>query len=132
MHLENCIISRKASYSFFVNLYKLPNLEKFTLNPDCWLQPPIGHYPDYDKYNFPKKLYPKRLKDFEIIIPQDLKKKEPELKGNQGYGAKYPNTFDLRVVQVSDLPNFEQIKTLNKLRFYNWYSEIYNEELLVL
>ncbi len=127
LHLENCIISRKASYSFFVNLYKLPNLEKFTLNPDCWLQPPIGHYPDYDKYNFPKKLYPKRLKDFEIIIPQDLKKKEPELKGNQGYGAKYPNTFDLRVLQVSDLPNFEKIKTLNKLRFYNWYSEIYNE-----
>ena len=31
------------------------------------------------------------------------------------------------MLQVSDLPNFEKIKTLNKLRFYNWYSEIYNE-----
>ena len=50
---------------------------------------------------------------------QDLKKKEPDLKGNQGYGGKYPNTFNLRVLQVSDLPNFEKIKTFCNLYLHH-------------
>ena len=126
LHLEDCIIDHKGSKSFFEALYKLPRLEKFSLNAYSWLREPPGHSPDLNMYAFPKNCYPKKLKDFEVIVPKIYKDKNPEFPYNQGYGSMVPDDRLIggRILQVHNLPNFEKIKTFEKLRYYNWFSTI--------
>ncbi|MDC0167900.1 hypothetical protein OAI69_00730 [bacterium] len=126
LHLEDCIIDYKGSKSFFEALYKLPRLEKFSLNAYSWLREPPGHSPDLNMYAFPKNCYPKKLKDFEVIVPKIYKDKNPEFPYNQGYGSMVPDDRFMggRILQVHNLPNFEKIKTFEKLRYYNWFSTI--------
>jgi len=126
LHLEDCIIDYKGSKSFFEALYKLPRLEKFSLNAYSWLREPPGHSPDLNMYAFPKNCYPKKLKDFEVIVPKIYKDKNPEFPYNQGYGSMVPDDRLIggRILQVHNLPNFEKIKTFEKLRYYNWFSTI--------
>ena len=119
LHLDTCIIDWKTATSFFINLYKLPNLERLTLNVDSYLRSP----PDF---GFPKNLYPKKLKDFEIIVPKEVKDDKPkeEFKNHKGYAASYDDLYFMhRILQVDDFPNFEKIKTFEKLRYYNYFTK---------
>lgn len=125
LHLDTCIIDWKTAKSFFINLYKLPNLEKLTLNIDSYLRPPPI---------FPKNIYPKKLKDFEVIIPKDIKDDTPknEFKHFKGYAASYDDLYFMhRILQVDDFPNFEKIKTFEKLRYYNYFTKDKAEGALI-
>ena len=119
LHLDTCIIDWKTATSFFKNLYKLPNLERFTLNADSYLRSPPSD-------GFPKNLYPKKLKDFEIVIPKEIKDDKPkdEFIHHKGYAGSYDDLYFMhRILQVDDFPNFEKIKTFEKLRYYNYFTK---------
>ena len=127
LHLDTCIIDWKSATSFFKNLYKLPNLERLTLNADSYLisPPSIG---------FPKNLYPKKLKDFEIVIPKEVKDDKPtdEFINHKGYAGSYDDVYFMhRILQVDDFPNFEKIKTFEKLRYYNYFAKDKKEGAVV-
>lgn len=118
LHLDDCIITFDTATSFFKNLYKLPNLEKLSINADSYLCAPNP--------NFPKNIYPKKLKDFEVIVPSDVKNEKPtnDFKNYKGYAASYEDLYFMhRILQVDDFPNFEKIKTFEKLRYYNYFDK---------
>ena len=117
LHLDTCSIGPGTSGSFFKAIYSLPNLEKLSLDEGCYLQRPNDI--------LDQNLYPKKLKDFEIIYDENTKnEKPPETYENyKGYAAAKGShhIFDAQIIHVNELPNFEKIKTLEKLRFYNFF-----------
>ena len=122
LHLDSCIIDWKSATSFFKAIYKLPNLEKLSTDVYTWLREPFGE--------FPKKIYPKKLKDFEVIVPKDLKDEKPtdDYMDHQGYAASdHDQYYMARILQVHNLPNFEKIKSFEKLRYYNYFSTDHKE-----
>ena len=122
LHLNQCIIDYKGAKSFFENLYKLPKLEKFSVDIDSWLREPFGL--------FSKNLYPKKLKEFSVIIPNDIKEEKPleEYEDHQGYAGKDEDQFYMRrIVQIHNFPNFDKIKTLEKINYYNFFSDTHKE-----
>ena len=122
LHLDSCIIDWKSATSFFKAIYKLPNLEKLSTDVHTWLREPIGE--------FPKNIYPKKLKDFEVIVPKDLKDEKPtdDYMDHQGYAASdHDQYYMARILQVHNLPNFEKIKSFEKLRYYNYFSTDHKE-----
>ena len=122
LHLDNCIIAWETATSFFKNLYKLPNLEKLSLDVHSWLREPFG--------KFPTNIYPKKLKDFEIIVPKYLKDEKPtdEYKDHQGYASSDHDQYYMgRILQVHNFPNFKKIKSFEKLRYYNYFSVDHKE-----
>lgn len=121
LHLNGCIIEWEAATSFFKALYKLPNLEKFSTDITTWLREPD---------RFPKDIYPKKLKDFEVIVPKYLKDEKPADKyiDHKGYAANdHEKVYMGRILQVHNLPNFEKIKSFVKLRYYNYFSVDHKE-----
>ena len=122
LHLDSCIIDWKTATSFFKAIYKLPNLEKLSTDMYTWLREPFGE--------FPKNIYPKKLKDFEVIVPKDLKDEKPtdDYMDHQGYAASdHDQYYMARILQVHNLPNFEKIKSFEKLRYYNYFSTDHKE-----
>ena len=122
LHLDSCIIDWKSATSFFKAIYKLPNLEKLSTDVYTWLREPFGE--------FPKNIYPKKLKDFEVIVPKDLKDEKPtdDYMDHQGYAASdHDQYYMARILQVHNLPNFEKIKSFEKLRYYNYFSTDHKE-----
>ena len=122
LHLDSCIIDWKTATSFFKAIYKLPNLEKLSTDVYTWLREPFGE--------FPKNIYPKKLKDFEVIVPKDLKDEKPtdDYLDHQGYAASdHDQYYMARILQVHNLPNFEKIKSFEKLRYYNYFSTDHKE-----
>lgn len=122
LHLDSCIIDWKSATSFFKAIYKLPNLEKLSTDVYTWLREPFGE--------FPKNIYPKKLKDFEVIVPKDLKDEKPtdDYMDHQGYAASdHDHYYMARILQVHNLPNFEKIKSFEKLRYYNYFSTDHKE-----
>ena len=122
LHLDSCIIDWKSATSFFKAIYKLPNLEKLPTDVYTWLREPFGE--------FPKNIYPKKLKDFEVIVPKDLKDEKPtdDYMDHQGYAASdHDQYYMARILQVHNLPNFEKIKSFEKLRYYNYFSTDHKE-----
>ena len=122
LHLDSCIIDWKTATSFFKAIYKLPNLEKLSTDVYTWLREPFGE--------FPKNIYPKKLKDFEVIVPKDLKDEKPtdDYMDHQGYAASdHDQYYMARILQVHNLPNFEKIKSFEKLRYYNYFSTDHKE-----
>jgi hypothetical protein len=122
LHLDSCIIDWKTATSFFKAIYKLPNLEKLSTDVYTWLREPFGE--------FPKNIYPKKLKDFEVIVPKDLKDEKPtdDYLDHQGYAASdHDQYYMARILQVHNLPNFEKIKSFEKLRYYNYFSTDHEE-----
>jgi hypothetical protein len=122
LHLDSCIIDWKSATSFFKAIYKLPNLEKLSTDVHTWLREPFGE--------FPKNIYPKKLKDFEVIVPKDLKDEKPtdDYMDHQGYAASdHDQYYMARILQVHNLPNFEKIKSFEKLRYYNYFSTDHKE-----
>ena len=121
LHLDSCIIDWKTA-TFFKAIYKLPNLEKLSTDVYTWLREPFGE--------FPKNIYPKKLKDFEVIVPKDLKGEKPtdDYLDHQGYAASdHDQYYMARILQVHNLPNFEKIKSFEKLRYYNYFSTDHEE-----
>jgi len=117
LHLDSCIIDWKSATSFFKAIYKLPNLEKLSTDVHTLLREPFGE--------FPKNIYPKKLKDFEVIVPKDLKDEKPtdDYMDYQGYAASdHDYYYQSRILQVHNLPNFEKIKSFEKLRYYNYFT----------
>jgi len=122
LHLDSCIIDWKSATSFFKAIYKLPNLEKLSTDVHTLLREPFGE--------FPKNIYPKKLKDFEVIVPKDLKDEKPtdDYMDHQGYAASdHDQYYMARILQVHNLPNFEKIKSFEKLRYYNYFSTDHKE-----
>ncbi|ARJ48790.1 hypothetical protein [Candidatus Pelagibacter sp. RS40] len=122
LHLDTCIIDWNTASSFFKAIYKLPNLEKLSTDIHTWLREPFGE--------FPKNIYPKKLKDFEVIVPKDLKNEKPtdEYSDHKGYAANdHEQYYMARILQVHNLPNFGKIKSLEKLRYYNYFSVDHKE-----
>lgn len=117
LNLDHCIIDHNSTKSFFENLYKLPNLEKLSIDIDSWLREPYG--------SFPKNLYPKKLKEFVVIIPKEIKEEKPseEYMGYQGYAGQDQAGYNMgRILQVDHFPNFEKIQTLEKVNYYNFFT----------
>jgi len=122
LHLDGCIIDWDTATSFFKAIYKLPNLEKLSTDVHTWLREPFG--------KFPKNIYPKKLKDFEVVVPKDLKDEKPTDKyiDHKGYAANdHEQYYMARILQVHNLPNFEKIKSFEKLRYYNYFSTDHKE-----
>ena len=117
LHLDGCIIDWHTATSFFKAIYKLPSLEKLSTDVHTWLREPMGE--------FPKNIYPKKLKDFEVVLPKDLKDEKPsdEYIDHKGYAASdHEQYYMARILQVHNFPNFEKIKSFEKLRYYNYFS----------
>jgi len=122
LHLDGCIIDHNSAISFFKALYKLPKLEKLSTDVHTWLREPMGE--------FPKNIYPKKLKDFEVVVPKDLKDEKPsdEYIDHKGYAASDHDQYYMgRILQVHNFPNFEKIKSFEKLRYYNYFSVRHKE-----
>lgn len=122
LQLDGCIVDYNSSKSFFENLYKLPNLEKFSIDLDSFLREPFD--------DLPKNLYPKKLKEFELLIPQDIKDEKPshEFEDYHGYAGKDDDQYYMRrILQIHNFPNFEKIKTLEKVNYYNFFHKNYKE-----
>ena len=122
LHLDSCIIDHNSAISFFKALYKLPKLEKLSTDVHTWLREPMGE--------FPKNIYPKKLKDFEVVVPKDLKDEKPsdEYMDHKGYAASDHDQYYMgRILQVHNFPNFEKIKSFEKLRYYNYFSVRHKE-----
>ena len=122
LHLDTCIIDWNTANSFFKAIYKLPNLEKLSTDVYTWLREPFGE--------FPKNIYPKKLKDFEVIVPKNLKDEKPtdEYLDHKGYAANdHEQYYMARILQVHNLPNFGKIKSFEKLRYYNYFSVDHKE-----
>jgi len=122
LHLDGCIVDWHTATSFFKALYKLPKLEKLSTDVHTWLREPMGE--------FPKNIYPKKLKDFEVVVPKDLKDEKPsdEYIDHKGYAASDHDQYYMgRILQVHNFPNFEKIKSFEKLRYYNYFSVEHKE-----
>ena len=122
LHLDGCIIDWHTATSFFKALYKLPKLEKLSTDVHTWLREPMGE--------FPKNIYSKKLKDFEVVVPKDLKDEKPsdEYIDHKGYAASDHDQYYMgRILQVHNFPNFEKIKSFEKLRYYNYFSVEHKE-----
>ena len=122
LHLDGCIVDWHTATSFFKALYKLPKLEKLSTDVHTWLREPMGE--------FPKNIYPKKLKDFEVVVPKDLKDEKPsdEYIDHKGYAASDRDQYYMgRILQVHNFPNFEKIKSFEKLRYYNYFSVEHKE-----
>ena len=122
LHLDGCIVDWHTATSFFKAIYKLPNLEKLSTDVHTWLREPFGE--------FPKNIYPKKLKDFEVVVPKDLKDEKPtdEYLDHKGYAANdHEQYYMARILQVHNLPNFGKIKSFEKLRYYNYFSVDHKE-----
>ena len=118
LHLEMCSIGPDTASSFFKSVYSLPNLEKLSLSDDCYLQKPK------DKFN--SNIYPKKLKDFEVIYTKDLTSHKPteyEYERHKGYASeeKVRHIYHGQIININEFPNFEKFKSLEKLRFYNLF-----------
>ena len=71
LKLVSCDISFTAAVNFFKNLYSLPNLERLVIDDS-------SNIPTPGLSKFPKNLYFKKLKSYEIIFRKDWMKSEHE------------------------------------------------------
>lgn len=112
LKLISCDVSFDQSVNFFKNLYSLKNLEKFSIDDSCSINTPLK--------KFPKNLYFKKLKIYEIDFRKEWKKNISEnYKNHQGYGDENLNFLDYHLPKINRFPNFNKFKSLEKINFYN-------------
>ena len=115
LKLNCCEIQQDQSDGFFKNLYSLKKLENFSINDGCQLILP-------NKKKFPKNLFPKKLKSYHIDIREEFKNEISEgYESHKGYGSKDLTFLSEYLPNLFEFPNYEQIKTLEKLRLYNFF-----------
>ena len=117
LKLVSCDINFKTAVNFFKNLYSLPNLESFIIDDS-------SNIPTPGLSKFPKNLYPKKLKSYEIIFRKDwMKSKHENYKGYQGYGGEKLWFLKNHLPNIYQFPNFEKFKSLENINLYNYFSE---------
>ena len=115
LKLNCCEIQQDQSDSFFKNLYSLKKFEYFSINDGCQLIL-------LNKKKFPKNLFPKKLKSYHIDIREEFKNEISEgYESHKGYGSKDLTFLSEYLPNFFEFPNYEQIKTLEKLRLYNFF-----------
>ena len=116
LKLNFCDVKTEKSINFFKNLYSLKNLEKFIINDGCSISTPGK--------NFPKNLFLKKLKSFEIDFRKEWKKNLSEKhKTHQGYGDEGLYFLTYHLPQITNFPNFEKFHSLERLNLYNIFDE---------
>ena len=116
LKLVSCDVSFDQSVNFFINLYSLRNLEKFTIDDSCSINLPLK--------SFPKNLYFKNLKIYEIQFRKEWQKNiSKEFKDYQGYGDENLYFLNYHLPQIHRLPNFEKFNSLEVLNIYNIFDE---------
>jgi len=136
LKLFACDIDLLTSDNFFTNLYSLSNLEELVID-DC------SRIAIPNKLKFPKNLYLKKLKSYQIDFRSDWKNSEHKnFPGHKGYGNQNVWFIKHDLPNISQFPNFEKFKSLKKLSLYNFfdeenkegslfkYEELKNEDLL--
>ena len=117
LKLVSCDISFTAAVNFFKNLYSLPNLERLVIDDS-------SNIPTPGLSKFPKNLYFKKLKSYEIIFRKDWMKSEHENYQNyQGYGGEGLWFLINHLPNIYQFPNFEKFKSLEKINLYNYFTE---------
>ena len=112
LKLISCDVSTEQSINFFKNLYSLKNLEKFSIDDSCSISKPLK--------KFPKNLFFKRLKTYEIDFRKEWKKNISEnYKNYQGYGDENLYFLHYHLLSINRFPNFNKFKSLEKINFYN-------------
>ena len=116
LKLVSCDISFDQSINFFSNLYSIKNLEKFTIDDSCSIKLPSKP--------FPKNLYFKNLKRYEIQFRKEWQKNiSEEYKDHKGYGDENLYFLNFHLPQIHRFPNFEKFTSLEVLNFYNIFDE---------
>ena len=116
LKLVSCDVSFDQSINFFTNLYSLRNLEKFTIDDSCSINLPLK--------SFPKNLYFKNLKRYEIQFRKEWQKNtSEEFKDHQGYGNENLYFLNFHVPQIHRFPNFEKFNSLEVFNIYNIFDE---------
>ena len=91
-------------------------MEKFIINDGCSISIPGK--------NFPKNLFLKKLKSFEIDFRKEWKKNLSEKhKTHQGYGDEGLYFLTYHLPQITNFPNFEKFHSLERLNLYNIFDE---------
>lgn len=115
LKLTSCEILSEQSENFLKNLYSLSNLEKFVIDDSCKLI-------FSNNLKFSKDIYPKKLKDYEIEFRNEFKnEKSKDYPDHQGYGSQDLDFLSHCLPNLYSFPNYENIKTLEKLRLYNFF-----------
>jgi len=116
LKLVSCDISYSMAENFFKSLYSLSNLEEFIIDDSSILSTPIS------KKNFPKNLYPKKLKSFQIDFRKEWKNTDHKNFPNyKGYGNDKLFFLMSSLPNIYRFPNFEKFKSLEKLCLYNYF-----------
>jgi hypothetical protein len=116
LKLVSCDITYSMAENFFKSLYSLSNLEEFIIDDSSILSIPIS------KKNFPKNLYPKKLKSFQIDFRKEWKNTDHKNFPNyKGYGNDKLSFLMSCLPNIYRFPNFEKFKSLEKLCLYNYF-----------
>jgi len=116
LKLISCDVSNEQSINFFKNLYSLKNLEKFSIDDSCSISRPLK--------KFPKNLFFKKLKTYEIDFRKEWKKNISEkYQDHQGYGDENLYFLKYHLLQIYRFPNFEKFRSLEVLNIYNMFDE---------
>ena len=118
LKLVACNVNYIVSDNFFKSLYSLNNLEELIINDRCFITTPSVT----EEKKFPKNLYFKKIKSYEIEFRKDWintnHKNYPDYKG---YGNEKAQFIYVRLPNIYNFPNFEKFKSLEKLRLYNYF-----------
>jgi len=117
LKLVACNVVFSMAENFFKNLYSLNKLEELIIDDTCYITTPRI----IDK-KFPKNLYFKKLKSYEIEFRKDWTNTNHENYPNyKGYGNKKVQFLFMSLPNIYKFPNFEKFKSLEKIRLYNYF-----------
>jgi len=116
LKLISCDIDYEIAKNFFESLYSLSNLEEFIIDDSCTISLPTNIK------NFPKNLYFKKLKSFEIDFRKEWKITDHKSFPNyKGYGNDKLSFLMSCLPNIYRFPNFQKFKSLEKLSIYNFF-----------
>jgi len=116
LKLISCDVDYEMAKNFFESLYSLSNLEEFIIDDSCTISLPTNIK------NFPKNLYFKKLKSFEIDFRKEWKINDHKSFPNyKGYGNDKLSFLMSCLPNIYRFPNFQKFKSLEKLSIYNFF-----------
>jgi hypothetical protein len=125
--LVACDVVYSMSENFFKSLYSLNNLEELIIEDTCYITTPKRS----DQKKFPKNLYFKKLKSYEIEFRKDwTSTNHDNYPDYKGYGNEKVQFLYMYLPNIYRFPNFEKFKSLEKLRLYNYFDSDQKEGTL--
>jgi len=125
LKLISCDVNYLMAENFFKSLYSLSNLEELIIDDSC----NICNF--YKKTIFPKNLYFKKLKSFEIDFRKEWKNTtHKNFPNHKGYGDDELYFLMTGLPAIYHFPNFERFKSLEKLSIYNFFDSEQKEGTL--